>query len=84
MVPIIILIIPFLILKMKGIPLTVNEYVDVLKTVAQTTAIGKLFTVNFAEISAQEKIYIFISAAFYLFSIYQNVMGKTTKKYLII
>jgi DNA mismatch repair ATPase MutS len=74
MVPIIILIIPFLILKMKGIPLTVNEYVDVLKTVAQTNAIGKLFTVNFAEISAQEKIYIFISAAFYLFSIYQNVM----------
>jgi hypothetical protein len=74
MVPIIILIIPFLILKMKGIPLTVNEYVDVLKTVAQTNAIGKLFTVNFAEISAQEKIYIFISAAFYLFSIYQNIM----------
>jgi DNA mismatch repair ATPase MutS len=74
MVPIIILIIPFLILKMKGIPLTVNEYVDVLKTVAQTNAVGKLFTVNFSEISAQEKIYIFISAAFYLFSIYQNIM----------
>jgi ABC-type multidrug transport system fused ATPase/permease subunit len=74
MVPIIILIIPFFILKMKGLPLTVSEYVDVLKTVAQTNAIGKLFTVNFAEISAQEKIYIFVSAAFYLFSIYQNVM----------
>lgn len=74
MVPIIILIIPFFILKMKGLPLTVSEYVDVLKVVAQTNAIGKLFTVNFTEISAQEKIYIFISAAFYLFSIYQNVM----------
>jgi energy-coupling factor transporter ATP-binding protein EcfA2 len=59
---------------MKGLPLTVSEYVDVLKTVAQTNAIGKIFTVNFSEISAQEKIYIFVSAAFYLFSIYQNVM----------
>ncbi len=74
MVPIIILIIPFFILKMKGLPLSVNEYIDVLKVVAQSNAIGKLFTVNFSEISSQEKMYIFISAAFYLFSIYQNVM----------
>ena len=73
-VPVIILIIPFFILKMKGLPLSINEYVDVLKVVAQTNAIGKLFTVNFSEINAQEKIYIFISAAFYLFSIYQNIM----------
>ena len=74
MVPIIILIIPFFILKMKGIPLDVSEYITVLKTVAQTNAIGKLFTVNFSEINAQERIYILVSAAFYLFSIYQNIM----------
>lgn len=73
-VPIIILILPFFVLKMKGLPLTINEYINVLKTVAETNAIGKLFTVNFAEISAQEQIYIFVSAAFYMFSIYQNVM----------
>ena len=77
LVPIIILIIPFFILKMRGLPLTIPEYIDVLKVVAQTNAIGKLFTVNFAEIATQEKIYIFISAAFYLFSIYQNVMVCT-------
>jgi energy-coupling factor transporter ATP-binding protein EcfA2 len=74
LIPIIILIIPFFILKMKGIPVTLDEYVDILKIVAQTNAIGKLFSVNFAEINAQEKIYILVSAAFYLFSIYQNVM----------
>ena len=74
MVPIIILIIPFFILKMKGIPLDVSEYISVLKTVAQSNAIGKLFTVNFSEINAQERIYILVSAAFYLFSIYQNIM----------
>lgn len=73
MVPIIILIIPFFILKVKGITITMDEYIVVLKTVAQTNAIGKLFTVNFSEIDAQERIYIFASAAFYLFSIYQNI-----------
>jgi len=74
MVPIIILIIPFFILKMKGMSLDINEYIIVLKTVAQSNAIGKLFTVNFSEINAQERIYILVSAAFYLFSIYQNIM----------
>ena len=74
LVPIIILILPFFIIKMKGLHLTVNEYIDVLKIVAQTNAFGKLFTVNFKEITSQERIYILVSAAFYLFSIYQNVM----------
>jgi hypothetical protein len=73
-VPVIILIIPFFILKMKNIEITVSDYVNVLKVVAQTNAIGKLFTVNFSEIETQEKLYILISAGFYLFSIYQNVM----------
>ena len=74
LVPIIILIIPFFIIKMKGLQITINEYIDVLKIVANQNAIGKLFVVNFSEINAQEKFYIFISAAFYLFSIYQNFM----------
>ena len=74
LVPIIILIIPFFIIKMGGLEITINKYIDVLKTVAYQNAIGKLFVVNFNEISSQEKIYIFISAAFYIFSIYQNFM----------
>jgi len=74
LVPIIILIIPFIIIKLKGLDLSLSEYIDVLKIVAQTNAIGKLFVVNFGEIDIREKIYIFISAAFYLFSIYQNIM----------
>ena len=73
-VPVIIMILPFFVLKIKGLPLTITEYIAVLKTVAETNAIGKLFTVNFSEITAQEQIYIFVSAAFYVFSIYQNVM----------
>jgi hypothetical protein len=74
LVPIIILIIPFFILKVKGLSINVNEYISVLKTVAQTNAIGKLFVVDFSQIETQERIYIFASAAFYLFSIYQNIM----------
>jgi ABC-type multidrug transport system fused ATPase/permease subunit len=74
LVPIIILIIPFFIIKMKGLNISINEYIDVLKIVANQNAIGKLFVVNFNEINPQEKLYIFISAAFYLFSIYQNFM----------
>ena len=71
-VPIIILIIPFFVIRMKGLPLTASEYVDVLKVLAENHAIGKLFT-KFSEVSANEKIYMLISAAFYVFSIYQNI-----------
>lgn len=74
LVPIIILIIPFFIIKLKGLTITITEYIDVLKSVASQNAIGKLFVVNFGDITAQEKMYIMISAAFYLFSIYQNFM----------
>jgi hypothetical protein len=72
--PIIILIIPFVILKMKGLPISVGEYIDILKIIAQSNALGKLFTSNLSEKSIQENIYIFVSAAFYIFSIYQNIM----------
>ena len=74
LVPIIILIIPFFIIKMKGLQITINEYIDVLKIVANQNAIGKLFVVDFSEISSHEKLYILISAFFYLFSVYQNFM----------
>lgn len=74
LVPIIILIIPFFIIKMKGLQITISEYIEVLKIVAYQNAIGKLFVVNFSEINSHEKFYIFISAAFYIFSIYQNFM----------
>ena len=72
LIPVLILIIPFFVIRMKGLELTVSEYVDVLKILAQSHAIGKLFT-QFNEVSFNEKIYLLISAAFYVFSIYQNV-----------
>ena len=72
-IPIIILIIPFFIIKLKGLNLTISEYIEVLKFVIQTNAIGKLFT-TFNDVSLNEKVYLMISAAFYIFSIYQNIL----------
>ena len=74
LMPIFILIIPFLILKIKGLQISISSYIEILKFVAQQNAIGKLLTVNFSEINTQDRLYIVISAAFYLFSIYQNIM----------
>jgi DNA mismatch repair ATPase MutS len=74
LMPIFILIIPFLILKIKGLQINISSYIEILKFVAQQNAIGKLLTVNFSEINMQDRLYIIISASFYLFSIYQNIM----------
>jgi hypothetical protein len=72
-VPIILLIIPFFVIRMKGLSVTMSEYINVLKVVISNHAIGKLFT-KFNEVSFNERIYLVISAAFYVFSIYQNIL----------
>ena len=71
LIPIIILIIPFFIIRLKGHQLTATEYLDVLKVIVSNHAIGKLFT-QFNSVSAQQKLYLLLSAGFYVFSIYQN------------
>jgi len=72
-IPIIILIIPFFILKIKGLPLTINEYIAILKTIIANHAIGKLFT-EFNNVEFSQKLYLLVSAGFYVFSIYQNII----------
>lgn len=72
-IPIIILIIPFFIIKLKGLSLTIPEYIEVLKTVISNHSIGKLFT-EFNNVEIGQKIYLLVSAAFYVFSIYQNIV----------
>ena len=72
-IPLIILIIPFFIIKIKGLSLTIPEYIEVLKTVISNHAIGKLFT-EFNDVEISQKLYLLASASFYVFSIYQNVI----------
>jgi hypothetical protein len=71
--PIFILIVPFFIIKMKGIPLTIQEYINILKILASNHAIFKIAT-QFHKVDNGQKFYLAVSAAFYLFSIYQNIL----------
>ena len=72
-IPIIMLIIPFFIIRIKGLNLSIDEYVEVLKTIISNHSIGKLFT-EFHTVDLNQKIYILVSAGFYIFSIYQNIL----------
>lgn len=71
--PIFVLIIPFFIIKLKGVELCLGEYIEILKTLISNHAIFKIFT-QFHQVDNSQKMYLILSAAFYLFSIYQNIL----------
>jgi len=72
-VPLIILVVPFFVIKAKGLDISMSEYTDVLKVIASNHAIGKLCT-NFNSVPIDQKMYLLLSAGFYVFSIYQNFL----------
>jgi len=71
--PIFILIVPFFIIKIRGLKLSMNEYIEILKIIISNHAIGKVFT-QFNSVDNSQKVYLLVSAAFYVFSIYQNIL----------
>jgi hypothetical protein len=71
--PVIIIILPFFIIKVKGIELDFTQYISILKIIIKQNALGKLF-VDFEDVPSKDKVYIIVSALFYLFSIYQNIL----------
>ena len=73
LVPLIILIVPFFVIKAKGLDISMSEYTEVLKVIASNHAIGKLCT-NFNSVPIDQKMYLLLSAGFYVFSIYQNFL----------
>ena len=72
--PLIILIIPFFLLKIQKMPVSFSSYVSSLKRIAQYHPIGKVFE-NFNSIPWDKRIYMFVSIAFYFLQIYQNVVS---------
>jgi hypothetical protein len=70
-VPILLLIVPFIIIRARG--LNAGDYGSILKNVLSNHTIGRLFT-QFGGASTNEKMYMLVSAAFYTFSVYQNVL----------
>ena len=72
--PLIILIIPFFILRFQKLTIDISTYISSLKKIAQYHPIGKIFE-NFGSVSWDKKVYVFISIAFYFLQIYQNIMS---------
>jgi len=72
-IPIFIVIMPFFIIKAKGISISLNTYINVFKGLIANHSITKLFT-DFHNVSSGQRMYLLLSAVFYLFSIYQNIL----------
>ena len=64
--PIVVLIVPFFIIKLKGATININQYCEILKTLISNHAIFKIFT-QFHEVDTNQKMYLILSSAFYLF-----------------
>ena len=72
--PILMLIIPFFIIKFQNHTVTFENYVKFLKIVIQRNSIGNLL-INFSSVPTDKKLYLSLSAALYVFQIYQNTMS---------
>lgn len=74
--PLILMIIPFFILKFQKIEVTVSGYVSTLKKIFATHPIGKMFSLmDFSSLSWDKRIYLLMSFVFYIIQVYQNIMS---------
>jgi DNA mismatch repair ATPase MutS len=74
LIPVFCLILPFIIIRMKGLDVSVNQYVETLKLIIANHSVGKLFT-DFSTVGMDQKIYIMASCGLYFLSIYQNILS---------
>lgn len=71
-IPIFFIIFPFIILKIQGIEITFEVYIEVLTTLAKNHFIGKALT-SMKSISWDKVIYLMVTFGLYVLQIYQNV-----------
>ena len=69
--PLFILLFPFLLLKLQGIPITMSLYFQVLKETARNHFIGKSMS-SLESMSWDKIIYVIITLVIYILQIYQN------------
>jgi len=74
LLPIIMMIIPFFLLKIMQIPITFESYKRILLQQIQNHSIGQLFT-EFQHVSWNKRIYILVSLGVYFYNIYQNIVS---------
>ena len=74
--PLILLIIPFFILKFQKVDVTVSGYIATLKKIFATHPLGKMFSLfDFSSMSWDKRIYVLMSFIFYIIQVYQNIMS---------
>ena len=71
--PIFFLILPLIIIKLRGLPITIEKYIELLKVVFKKHQLGKMFDLSNA--SFEKIIYIVASGVFYIIQIYQNILS---------
>ena len=74
LIPFVLFLFPFFILKIQGIPITFDVYLTVLKEISRNHFIGKLIS-NVQNMSLQNIIYTIVLVGLYGYQIYQNYVS---------
>lgn len=74
LLPIVFLVFPFIILKLRKIPISVSMYISVLKDIAKHHFIGKTIS-NLSSLSFDRIIYFFLACFMFCYQIYQNIIS---------
>jgi hypothetical protein len=72
--PLLFLIFPFVVLKLRGIPISVNTYINVLHDIAKHHFIGKTL-LNLKDISFEKLVYFVMGLFMFCYQVYQNIIS---------
>ena len=72
--PLLLFIVPFIALRIAGIPITASSYVRALSAQLRRHSFGKLFT-HWGSVSWSQRFYMLLAFGMYIYNIYQNIMS---------
>lgn len=72
--PLLMLILPFFFIKILGMPVSLDSYIQMLKKVLKNNSIVQLIT-NFWSAPINQKMYIIITVGLYFYNLYQNFLS---------
>jgi hypothetical protein len=76
LIPIFLLTIPFIILKIQGMPISIEIYIEILRDIAKHHIIGKTL-ISIESLDIQNILYLFFTISMYIYQIYQNIVSCT-------
>lgn len=74
LMPVIMLIVPFFLLKLQRVPISMPTYFGIIKMMLSQHAVGKLIF-DMSSVGWDKRIYILVSFVFYVVQMYQNVVS---------